>query len=253
MMCLLHWVLAGNNLDGNEFPTHLWGPKPIIPPGMGSAAFSVLYSDVGDFYERCGPTSVTGNKDGWIMRGAWTTRWLPRKHPALDSPASEGIQSDLVGEWRWLDNQVLDQLWTHDNELMRSDLRESWHALRSKGEELKALFTFLPSGGVEGFQRGIRLRVFLEEWSGDHEMWCCSLACDGFGLHYFRKKVLRVLTLLRQRAFRLPLQHLRHGHSASSLVIPVHSSSPASGLPLSRILPQSCNTYGHYHRNTILR
>ncbi|KAE9393477.1 hypothetical protein BT96DRAFT_829263 [Gymnopus androsaceus JB14] len=208
MSSLLHWVLAGNALL-NEFP-NIWGAKPIIPSGFGNATFSTLWSDVGDFYERCGPTSAAGIKDGWITRGTHTMRWLPKKNLTLNKPSS---RSEGTLQWRWLDNQeALNQLWIHDTNLMRSDLLACWHSLRGSGDsKTKAIFTFLPSGGVEGFQRGARLKPF---WKNEAEITKCgSPAAFATWTLSLRPGTPRTLILTRLRA-----PHISHLSSILQLI-----------------------------------
>ena len=63
MMRLLHWALAPlSALDNSEFPEE-WGMPPERPSITSAISFSVLYSDVGEFfYKSCGPTP---RSPGW--------------------------------------------------------------------------------------------------------------------------------------------------------------------------------------------
>ncbi|KAJ4473727.1 hypothetical protein J3R30DRAFT_3511305 [Lentinula aciculospora] len=161
MMSLLHWILAGNKLPFNSFPSDVWGSKPVAPSEMGNATFSALWSDVGDFYEWCSPDCAvpTKKKNGWVVRGLRTTRWRPRKN--VDSLMY--TDSAFTGQWHWLTHEEVDQLCIHDAKRMPDDLRARWldHS-SAPPTEPKTLFTFLPSGGVEAFQRE-RLRHFWEK------------------------------------------------------------------------------------------
>ncbi|KAF9078124.1 hypothetical protein BDP27DRAFT_1441423 [Rhodocollybia butyracea] len=156
MMSLLHWVIAEHVLPSNAFPTLVWGQQPAPPPElkMGQAAFSCLWSDVGDFYETCNPDVADRTKrNGWTGRGTRTTRWRP-KHDLNSTGSTFG---DL--ESRWLNEAEVKQLMMHDSERMGEELYRYW--LHSTAET-KAVFTFLPSDGVEAFQRE-RLRHFWEK------------------------------------------------------------------------------------------
>ncbi|KAH7873034.1 uncharacterized protein C8R40DRAFT_413962 [Lentinula edodes] len=160
MMSLLHWILAGNNMSPNiRFPSDIWGSQPVPPPGMGNAIFSALSSDVGLFYESCNPdTADRTKKNGWIIRGTRTARWNPK----VDVPTTPAITS-TAGNWRWLTHEEINQLCTQDAERMRADLRARWFDVSSvSSSKTKILFTFLPSGGVEAFQRE-RLQYFWEK------------------------------------------------------------------------------------------
>ncbi|KAJ3862114.1 hypothetical protein EV359DRAFT_74356 [Lentinula novae-zelandiae] len=160
MMSLLHWILAGNNLSPNiRFPSDIWGPQPVPPPGMGNAIFSALSTDVGTFYESCNPDNAARTKkNGWIIRGTRTARWNPR----VDVPVTSAITSTM-GNWRWLTHEEINQVCTQDAERMRADLRARWFDVSSvSSSKTKILFTFLPSGGVEAFQRE-RLQYFWEK------------------------------------------------------------------------------------------
>ncbi|KAJ3984158.1 hypothetical protein F5890DRAFT_1518938 [Lentinula detonsa] len=179
MMSLLHWVLAGNNFTwtGNiKFPSDIWGTPPAPPKelGMGTATLSALWSDVGDFYGRCGPDGVDDdssrlkNSGGWVIRGTRMTRWCPRRD-ANTALMHADTGSDLhshSGEWQWLTQEEVNRLLIDDAERMKKDLRAKWFEIISSTSpsswKTKALFTFLPSGGVEAFQRE-RLRRFWEK------------------------------------------------------------------------------------------
>ncbi|KAJ3780731.1 hypothetical protein GGU10DRAFT_321361 [Lentinula aff. detonsa] len=179
MMSLLHWALAGNKLTptGNiKFPFDIWGSPPAPPKelGMGDATFSALWSDVGDFYGKCSPDGADDDSNrlrksgGWVIRGTRMTRWCPRPDASTALMRAD-TGSDLhsySGEWQWLTQEEVNRLLTHDAELMRKDLRARWFEIISSNStsssKTKVLFTFLPSGGVEAFQRE-RLRRFWEK------------------------------------------------------------------------------------------
>ncbi|KAF5369214.1 hypothetical protein D9757_010039 [Collybiopsis confluens] len=151
MTSLLHWVLAGHVLPSNAFPSHIWGPRPAIPPGFsGKAVFSALWSDIGDFYENCNPDSPDrSSRNGWIITGTRTTKWHPKTTVPQWKSKTEG--------WIWLTEDQVRQICIQDAEQMRREL-QSLKAIQN----VRIQFTFLPSGGVEAFQRE-RQRQFWEK------------------------------------------------------------------------------------------
>ncbi|KAF8753532.1 Oligomeric complex COG6 [Rhizoctonia solani] len=69
MMSLLHFTIA--ELGGiPPFPS-TWGSVPPVRVGQPGQV-SVLYSDVGKFYERCAP----GEGVGWTITSPMTTEWI---------------------------------------------------------------------------------------------------------------------------------------------------------------------------------
>ncbi|KIO34684.1 hypothetical protein M407DRAFT_16646 [Tulasnella calospora MUT 4182] len=128
MMRLLHWVLAPHELLPH-FPHGIWGSPPS--QALGDAAVSVLYSDVGGFYERCGPTPET---PGWIPTAQRSTVWPVRTDNVVFRPTSV----------RWLDEDSLTPLLHQDDRLVTNEL-----ALSSNTEPR---FTFLPGDDQVEFQ-----------------------------------------------------------------------------------------------------
>ncbi|KAG8926219.1 hypothetical protein FRC00_003113, partial [Tulasnella sp. 408] len=107
----------------------IWGPPPSQI--FGDAAVSVLYSDVGGFYERCGPTPETS---GWISTARHSTVWPANADKAVAQPT----------KLRWLEEHSLMPLLHQDDRLIIQDLATS-----SPNEPR---FTFLPGDGQVEFQ-----------------------------------------------------------------------------------------------------
>lgn len=128
MMRLLHWVLAPHEALP-RFPLEIWGPPPSQT--LGDAAVSVLYSDVGGFYERCGPTPET---PGWILTARHSSIWPVNSENAVSRPPRV----------RWLDEHSLVPLLHQDDRLITKEL-----AIPSAGEPR---FTFLPGDNQVEFQ-----------------------------------------------------------------------------------------------------
>ncbi|KAF8523624.1 hypothetical protein JB92DRAFT_2806886 [Gautieria morchelliformis] len=134
MMRLLHHVLSP--LDSlPPFPQE-WGAPPPRYPGIGGdARFSVLYSDIGDFYRLCGPTP---NLFGWHIHGPVSTTWKLKP--------GEANQTDAMDEgYDLLSEQQCNALWETDATYITnyvSQLPASHHTR----------FTFLPDNGVAAFQ-----------------------------------------------------------------------------------------------------
>ncbi|KAF5352910.1 hypothetical protein D9758_007887 [Tetrapyrgos nigripes] len=150
MMSLLHWVLSPESLS--TFPQE-WGTPPPRIPELPNGQFSVLYSDIGNFYARCGSKL---DEDGWIMRGANSVVWdASTLTPATFSPKSSA-------KWKWLSENDVDGVILRDSELIQSELRVKPSA--------KVSFTFLPSGGVEAFQRE-RQKIFWEKENPPMDRW----------------------------------------------------------------------------------
>lgn len=144
MMKLLHWALAADSLNPEDFPK-AWGEPPARVPGTGDAKFSVLYSDVGpEFYSLCGPTEE--NKEGWVVKRATSTVWKITD----EAPNTDGFQ---VQDLRWRnygDDEDIRALWTRDAEMLRKDL-----AVRKLDEDEgaeAATITLLPDIGVAAYQ-----------------------------------------------------------------------------------------------------
>lgn len=137
MARLLHWLLA---IDPSSFPAfpEAWGSPPQRPTGVHPGHFSVLWSDVGDFYRSCGPTD---NIEGWVLRDASTTVWDVKPDAPADSVSDE--------KWRWLTVHDLQTMYPVNEEKLKQDLIAKSAAFDSG----KTLLTFLPGEGVEMFQR----------------------------------------------------------------------------------------------------
>lgn len=125
-MRLLHWVLAPRSLLP-EFPGDVWG----LPPeeSFGDAAVSVLYSDVGGFYERCGPTP---DASGWIATERRSAIWTVK---------SKVSQAKSV---RFLDHKAVESLLQNEDAHIQQDMEVS--------SEQGPAFTFLPGDSQTEFQ-----------------------------------------------------------------------------------------------------
>ncbi|KAG8710529.1 hypothetical protein FRC11_004428, partial [Ceratobasidium sp. 423] len=91
MLTLLHHALAPN-----VYSTP--GVNIDIPPAVYPAAFSVLYSDVGTYYERCGPLP---GEIGWKVQNPISTIWqlsdtLPLLSGRTDSPTEIQLSQEEV-------------------------------------------------------------------------------------------------------------------------------------------------------------
>ncbi|EEB89676.1 hypothetical protein MPER_12201 [Moniliophthora perniciosa FA553] len=136
MMSLLHWVIASDEyLQSLRFPEH-WGEPPVRVSSFGNARFSALYSDVGAFYEKCSPAE---SESGWIIRDPKNTVW--NVQVLLDRLGHTATQ-DIPSECLNLDN--IDTVWEGDIARIREELASS---------PRKPIFSFVPTGGVESYQR----------------------------------------------------------------------------------------------------
>ncbi|KAF9542987.1 hypothetical protein CPC08DRAFT_650012 [Agrocybe pediades] len=141
MMChLLHWVQAKREyLDQLEWPSE-WGEKPTVSRTEqeesygGDALFSALWSDVGpEFYARCG----TGIREG----GGWQV-----EDPNIHIWNVDDAHSSTVpGEWEWLNEHEVHDIWKEESERMKLELEEQAH------ESQTSICTFLPGNGVADF------------------------------------------------------------------------------------------------------
>ncbi|KAF4621809.1 hypothetical protein D9613_012187 [Agrocybe pediades] len=123
-----------------EWPSEEWGEKPIVSRKEqeesygGDALFSALWSDVGpEFYARCG----TGIREG----GGWQVQ-DPNIHIWN---VDDAHSSTVPGEWEWLNEQEVHDIWKEEAERMKLELEE-----RAR-ESQTSLRTFLPSNGVADF------------------------------------------------------------------------------------------------------
>lgn len=126
MMSLLHWILASNDALDAQFPAE-WGRPPVAR--LEDAAFSVLYSDVGDKFYHRNCSSLPGAQLGWVPTGLTTTAWQPHQ-----------LAGDN-GRWRWLSEDDAVAMLEEDVETMKRDTGE---AVRNGA----VACAFLPSGGV---------------------------------------------------------------------------------------------------------
>ncbi|KAG8890047.1 hypothetical protein FRB98_001160 [Tulasnella sp. 332] len=131
MMRLMHHVLA-SPLGLPRFP-EAWGPPPI--EYFGDAILSCLYSDVGEFYTKCGPSPDT---TGWRITSKRSTVWKTAGHTPT---THHGVEL--------LDEAELKNLLVKDEELL---LKELSHPLPPHNQDTAKRFTFLPADGPLNFQ-----------------------------------------------------------------------------------------------------
>ncbi|KAG7093829.1 hypothetical protein E1B28_007468 [Marasmius oreades] len=138
MMRLLHWVLSSPQvLLPSSFPTDRWGDPPTrVADIAGDAQISALWSDAGDLYSTCGPFGEERGA-GWTIHDPESTIWDPR--------CIGNLTPNL--EWEWLNEDTVQDLWDEDVRTIRSELTSFGP------DRFNAYFTFLPSAGVETFQR----------------------------------------------------------------------------------------------------
>lgn len=137
MMRLLHWVISGRGASCSlsEFPAE-WGQPPPEVEQAGKGLFSVLYSDVGEFYQKTGPGLVESG--GWQTRDPVSTVWEVPREP-LDSQPNAGFT--------WLKREDVDQLWAKDVELIKRSIVDM-----PTLSGTTAIVSFLPDDGVASFQ-----------------------------------------------------------------------------------------------------
>jgi hypothetical protein len=132
MMRLLHWVIADESLLPKQFPVE-WGPPPPRVEHAGKGLFSVLWSDVSDFYYQCGPAP---DQKGWVVVSPKSTTWN------VDSAAV--AQAGLAAQCHWLNRTGVSILWEKDAVKIKSSA--GFHS------KARVSFTFLPHNGVAAFQ-----------------------------------------------------------------------------------------------------
>lgn len=126
MLRLLHYLLApASTLP--PFPA-AWGAPPAVPRGLGlqDAAFSVLYSGVGDqFYAKC---TKGETEPGWICETMAVRQW--------NIPDSETAAEEEEG-WTWLDRESLKEWEMEASRRIRRDIA-------STGDKSKTRLAILP-------------------------------------------------------------------------------------------------------------
>lgn len=137
MMRLLHWVISGRGASCSlsEFPIE-WGQPPPEVEQAGKGLFSVLYSDIGEFYQKTGPGLVESG--GWQTRDPVSTVWEVPREP-LDLQSNAGFT--------WLKREDFDQLWAKDVELIKRSIVDMPTLTGPT-----AIVSFLPDEGVASFQ-----------------------------------------------------------------------------------------------------
>ncbi|KAK0467250.1 uncharacterized protein EV420DRAFT_1300541 [Desarmillaria tabescens] len=153
MMRLLHWVLASPSSLPSTFPA-AWGLPPEKPSWLAHGHFSALWSDVGHFYQSCGPTTDT---QGWIVRDAISTIW---------NVEAGDTDVDTSRRWQWLSASDVETLHSIDDQRIKADMA-AMSLASSVGE---TFFTFLPGQGVEKFQKS-RLEHVWGKFKPSVEHW----------------------------------------------------------------------------------
>ncbi|KAJ1307890.1 hypothetical protein OPQ81_001969 [Rhizoctonia solani] len=128
MMSLLHFAIA--EPKGVPLFPSAWGSAPPVRVELPGTV-SVLYSDVGKFYERCAP----GKGVGWTITGTRTTEWTIE---------ADGNQTVPVGV----------ELLSHDDAIkaVSGDIDRFRQELESKGPSEHIHFGFQPTAGWCRFQ-----------------------------------------------------------------------------------------------------
>ncbi|TXT13939.1 uncharacterized protein COLE_00132 [Cutaneotrichosporon oleaginosum] len=126
MMRLLHYILAPP-ATLPPFPS-AWGAPPAIPQGMQNAAFSVLYSGVGEeFYAKC---TKGEHEPGYIRENLVIRQWNIK--PSCGLHDQEG--------WTWLRRADLPAWEKEASRRIRRDLCK-------EGDERKIRLAILPDPG----------------------------------------------------------------------------------------------------------
>ncbi|KAF8576485.1 hypothetical protein K439DRAFT_1640492 [Ramaria rubella] len=133
MMRLVHYVLASPD-SLPPFPQEWGAPPPSYASVYGDACFSVLYSDVGDFYKQCGPTPDTS---GWHIYSPISTMW--KFNPKAPSAASATLK-----KFDFLTEEQCIALWETDSAYIADCLSKTSTSSHTS-------ITFLPNDGVAAF------------------------------------------------------------------------------------------------------
>ncbi|KAG1734817.1 hypothetical protein EDB19DRAFT_1638788 [Suillus lakei] len=146
MMRLLHWVISSCN-DFLDFPKE-WGAPPPKVGGAGGAAFSVLYSAVGEDFYRDAGMQAEGKGGGWEVRTPWSWAWEVR--------SQIGTVTGRVEEgpgWKWVEEGDLDEMWRKDARFIKDSLERAPRSDSSyETSSPTAYVSALPDGGVGSFQ-----------------------------------------------------------------------------------------------------
>ncbi|TFK39356.1 hypothetical protein BDQ12DRAFT_698070 [Crucibulum laeve] len=163
MMQLLHWVLAPESFSSEKFPEE-WGAPPENVENAGKAAFSVLYSDISNFYYTCGPTL---NDEGWTIREPISTIFDVVEYTTRHT---EAVPEEVNQQWYWLNDKDVLPLWNVDAGKIKSEI-----GIMSNGTPS---FTFLPNQGVAEFQH-LRQQPFWEKMVLRPQHWGISSSAPG--------------------------------------------------------------------------
>ncbi|KAG1734829.1 hypothetical protein EDB19DRAFT_1830465 [Suillus lakei] len=168
MMRLLHWVISSCS-DFVEFPKE-WGAPPPKVDSAGGAAFSVLYSAVGEDFYRDAGMQAEGKGGGWEVRTPWSWAWEVR------SQIGTGAGRVEVGPgWKWVEEGDLDEMWREDARFIKDSLERAPRSDSSyETSSPTAFVSALPDGGVVPLKvLGIRKEIIGNEkatyatWAAD--------------------------------------------------------------------------------------
>ncbi|KAG2070153.1 hypothetical protein BDR04DRAFT_1100311, partial [Suillus decipiens] len=151
MMRLLHWVISSRD-DFGEFPKE-WGVPPLKVDGAGGAAFSVLYSAIGeDFYRNAG---AHGKGGGWELRAPWSWAW-----EVQDQTEKGPGRVEESPEWKWVEEGDLEGLWREDAGFIKNNLEGTSGSDTSyETPSPTAFVSALPDRGVGLFQVACSLMI----------------------------------------------------------------------------------------------
>lgn len=134
MMRLLHHILAPKE-SLPPFPAEWGAPPTNIPPGLGNARASVLYSDIGDkFYRNAGPDL---NTPGWTVTN-------PCQKTVWDTTPAGGERAVL----QILQEDSSADIMERDAEVLLAELPTTTEV--TPGTTIR--FAFLPTPGLSTFQ-----------------------------------------------------------------------------------------------------